>query len=96
MQSAPYRSVPRWLHGWAILTVTATAVLLALGSLVTTFRVGMADPVWPTTPWFLFFASWTEPKPGFIIEHAHRLAQTLERTLRKPGVLPARAIGLLA
>jgi len=29
-------------------------------------------------------------------EHAHRLAQTLERTLRKPGVLPARAIGLLA
>ena len=29
-------------------------------------------------------------------EHAHRLAKTLERTLRALGVLPARAIGSLA
>ncbi len=72
--TSPIRLVPRWLHVWAILTVVATAPLLALGGLVTTRRVGMADPVWPTTPWFLFFASWTEPRPGFLIEHTHRLA----------------------
>ena len=68
------RSVPRWVHVWAILTVIVTAPLLVLGGLVTTRRVGMADPVWPTTPWYLFFASWHEPRPGFLIEHAHRFA----------------------
>src|SRR5580700_10099134 len=68
------RSAPRWLHIWAIMTVIATAVLLALGGLVTTLRVGMADPIWPTTPWYLFAESWVEPKPGFLIEHGHRLA----------------------
>jgi heme A synthase len=65
---------PRWLHGWAILTAAATAVLLALGAVVTTFRVGMADPVWPTYPWHLLLVSWDEPRPGFLIEHTHRLA----------------------
>jgi heme A synthase len=68
------RPAPRWLHAWAVLTVAATLALLALGSMVTTFRVGMADPVWPTTPWYLFFISWREPSPGFLIEHSHRLA----------------------
>ena len=34
----------------------------------------MADPVWPTYPWHLLLISWDEPSPGFIIEHAHRLA----------------------
>src|SRR5947199_5765046 len=65
---------PRWLHGLAVLTVCATVVLLTLGAIVTTFRVGMADPVWPTAPWYLFFISWQEPSPGFLIEHSHRLA----------------------
>src|SRR4051794_15670641 len=65
---------PRWLHIWAVLTVAATAVLLAAGGIVTTFRVGMADPVWPTAPWHLFFISWREPSAGFLIEHSHRLA----------------------
>src|SRR5579872_725127 len=60
--------------GWALLTVAATVVLLALGSVVTTFRVGMADPVWPTYPWHLLLISWDEPSPGFLIEHTHRLA----------------------
>ncbi len=68
------RPVPRWVHAWAILTAVCTTPLLALGGLVTTRRVGMADPVWPTTPWYLFFASWQEPRPGFLIEHAHRFA----------------------
>jgi cytochrome c oxidase assembly protein subunit 15 len=65
---------PRWLHRWAVVTVCATVVLLALGAVVTTFRVGMADPVWPTYPWHLLLISYQEPRPGFLIEHTHRLA----------------------
>jgi heme a synthase len=57
-----------------VLTVCATFVLLFLGSVVTTFKVGMADPVWPTVPWHLLLISWDEPSPGFLIEHGHRLA----------------------
>jgi len=65
---------PRWLHRWAMLTVCATFVLLLLGAVVTTFRVGMADPIWPTCPWHLLLVSWEEPSAGFVIEHSHRLA----------------------
>src|SRR5437588_781130 len=65
---------PRWLHRWAVGTVCATVVLLSLGAVVTTFRVGMADPIWPTYPWHLLLISYQEPRPGFIIEHTHRLA----------------------
>lgn len=68
------RPVPRWLHILAILTAIATIGLLTLGGLVTTFRAGMSDPVWPTEPWYLFFIDWQEPSPGFLIEHSHRLA----------------------
>lgn len=67
-------TTPRWLHYWSIVTVCATFVLLLLGSLVTTRGVGMADPVWPTVPWYLFVVDWVEPRPGFLIEHSHRLA----------------------
>src|SRR6266702_4627737 len=65
---------PRWLHRWAVLTACATFILLLLGAVVTTFRVGMADPIWPTYPWHLLLVSWEEPRPGFLIEHTHRLA----------------------
>lgn len=71
------QSTPRWLHCWALLTVCATFIGLLLGTLVTTFRVGMADPIWPTYPWHLLLISWEEPKPGFLIEHSHRLAMYL-------------------
>src|SRR5215467_9241108 len=67
-----YRSL--WLHRWAVLTACATFVLLLLGAVVTTFRVGMADPVWPTYPWHLLLISYDEPSAGFLIEHTHRLA----------------------
>src|SRR5260370_12037930 len=63
-----------WLHLWAVLTACATFVLLLLGAVVTTFRVGMADPIWPTYPWHLLLVSWEEPRPGFLVEHSHRLA----------------------
>jgi cytochrome c oxidase assembly protein subunit 15 len=72
--SAETRLAPRWLHAWSVLTVCATVVLLALGAVVTTFQVGMADPVWPTVPWHLALIDWQEPNPGFVIEHTHRLA----------------------
>src|SRR6516164_747810 len=65
---------PRWLHRWAVLTAGAAVVLLALGAIVTTFRVGMADPVWPTQAWHLLLISWQEPNAGFLVEHTHRLA----------------------
>src|SRR6185437_10419128 len=68
------RFAPRWLHAWSVLTAAATVALLALGAVVTTFQVGMADPIWPTLPWHLALIDWTEPNPGFVIEHTHRLA----------------------
>jgi heme A synthase len=72
--SNPHGPAPRWLHRTAVLTAAATAVLLAIGAVVTTFRVGMADSVWPTYPWHLLLISWDEPSAGFLIEHTHRLA----------------------
>src|SRR5437762_9522413 len=65
-------TTPRWLYRWAVLTVCATIVLLLLGSVVTTFHVGMADPIWPTYPWHLLLIDWSEPSAGFLIEHTHR------------------------
>lgn len=71
------RFAPRWLHAWSVLTAGVAVAVLALGAVVTTFQVGMADPVWPTVPWHLALIDWTEPKPGFVIEHSHRLAAYL-------------------
>jgi cytochrome c oxidase assembly protein subunit 15 len=68
------RPVPRWLHAWAVLTVLGTLVLLVLGQFVTSFRAGMADPIWPTEPWYLFIVRWQEPNRGYLIEHSHRIA----------------------
>jgi heme a synthase len=70
----PARPVPRWLHVWAIATVLVTLALLVLGQLVTSFRAGMADPIWPTEPWYLFVVGWREPDRGYLIEHSHRIA----------------------
>lgn len=72
VESQPYRSP--WPHAWAIVTVLATLPLLFLGAEVTTKQVGMADPVWPTVPWYLFGITWVDQGIGFLIEHGHRLA----------------------
>ena len=64
----PARPVPRWLHAWAVLAAAATLLLLALGQMVTSFRAGMADPVWPTEPWYLF--SNYKLDFGYLVEHA--------------------------
>ncbi|MBX9584947.1 MAG: COX15/CtaA family protein [Gemmataceae bacterium] len=67
------RPVPRWLHAWAVLTAAITFVtLIVLGQMVTSFRAGMADPVWPTEPWYL--ASNYRLDLGYLIEHTHRIA----------------------
>src|SRR5262245_3429459 len=66
-------SAPRWLARWAAFTVALIFALLALGAVVTSFRVGMADPIWPTRPWHLAVIDWTEQSRGYLIEHTHRL-----------------------
>jgi len=61
----------------AILTLLATIVLLTLGALTSSFRAGMADPVWPTEPWFLIVNGHKynlEEHRGFLLEHTHRAA----------------------
>jgi heme A synthase len=63
---------PRWLHVSAVLLLASTFLLLILGQLVTSFRAGMADPVWPTEPWYLF--SNYKLDLGYLIEHTHRIA----------------------
>ncbi len=73
VESEPLPPTPAWLRALAVACVVATFILLGLGSIVTTFRVGMADPIWPTHPWHLAFIDWTESSAGFLIEHTHRL-----------------------
>lgn len=65
---------PRLLRLAAGGTLALLFTLLALGAVVTSFHVGMADPVWPTRPWHLLTISWQEPSTGYLIEHTHRAA----------------------
>jgi heme A synthase len=63
-----------------VLCVAATFVLLAVGQLVTSFGAGMADPVWPTEPWYVFHTATDVEKAkfreqyAFFLEHSHRIA----------------------
>ena len=75
--AVPPRSVARFVRVLAVLLVLFTVLLLALGGLTTSFRAGMADPVWPTEPWFLIVNGHKyklEDHAGFLMEHTHRLA----------------------
>ena len=72
------RPTPRWVRIAGIATVLLTVLLLALGGFVTTFRVGMADPVWPTEPWYL--ANNFKLDLGYLVEHSHRIAGFLTGT----------------
>src|SRR5947209_10742660 len=74
--AAAARRSERLMHGWAIITAVAGFCVLSAGSFVTTLKVGMADPGWPSPPWYLFFLSPAdyERGVGFLIEHTHRLA----------------------
>jgi heme A synthase len=74
--------IDRPIHGVVrvlavVTTVFTVTVLLVLGGLTTSFGAGMADPVWPTEPWFLLVKG-HEYDPvadrGFLLEHTHRAA----------------------
>jgi cytochrome c oxidase assembly protein subunit 15 len=68
---------PRWpgrvVHIFAVLTALLALPLLFFGAQVSTMKVGMVDPVWPTVPWFLWKAEAWVRGIGFQVEHAHRL-----------------------
>lgn len=64
---------PRWLRGAGYLTAISLFALLGIGTLVTTFGVGMADTVWPTPPWYLLFHD-RAGDFGWYVEHTHRVA----------------------
>lgn len=78
----PDRPVPRWLHVLAVYTVVHAALLLILGAFVSSFRVGMADPIWPTEPWYL--ASNFKLDFGYLVEHFHRIVGW---TIGLPGLV---------
>lgn len=73
MTRDPQPPVPRWLHGWALLTVAATLPLLFLGAEVTTKGVGMTDPVGYRHPWEIV-ERFGEAYLGLRLEYGHRLA----------------------
>ncbi|WP_169976238.1 COX15/CtaA family protein [Tautonia rosea] len=67
----PYRPGP---HRVALLATAFTWPLLFVGGLVTTYRVGMAVPDWPTTFGInMFLYNFWTSSWGVYIEHAHRL-----------------------
>jgi cytochrome c oxidase assembly protein subunit 15 len=90
-----------WLHRFAVLTATATYVLLFLGGLVTSTGSGLAVPDWPLS----FGQVFPEMVGGVLFEHGHRLAASLVGLLTlilalwtvvsdtRPGV---RALALVA
>ena len=64
------------LYRYALATALVTFLLLILGGGVTSSDVGMADPQWPTPPWYLIWyfsvADSFQRGWGFIVEHGHR------------------------
>ncbi len=67
----PYRRGP---HGVALFAAVFTWPLIFVGGLVTTYRVGMAVPDWPTTFGMnMFLYRFWEAAWGVFIEHGHRL-----------------------
>ena len=65
------RPVPLWLHAISVVAVVSTFALFLLGQMVTSFHAGMADPIWPTEPWYLL--SNYKFDLGYLIEHTHRI-----------------------
>ncbi|MEM4360283.1 MAG: hypothetical protein QXT45_07105 [Candidatus Bilamarchaeaceae archaeon] len=61
-----------YIHFVSLLSFLSIIVLLVMGQLVTSFRAGMADPVWPTEPWYLY--GHFRLDFGYLIEHVHRIA----------------------
>lgn len=67
----PYRALPYWA---ALFGAAFTWPLLFVGGLVTTYRVGMAVPDWPTTFGInMFLYDFLNSPWGVYLEHSHRL-----------------------
>ena len=63
-----------WSHRIAILTAAMTLPLLFFGGLVTSLKVGMVVPDWPTTFGYnMFLYPWSKMVGGIFYEHSHRL-----------------------
>lgn len=81
MMDAPQADIPSDLpahrpgpHRVALMAAALTWPLLFLGGLVTTYKVGMAVPDWPST--FgenMFLYDFTRSAFGVVLEHSHRL-----------------------
>lgn len=66
--AVPYR-FQKALHGYALITATATFFLIVAGGLVTSTDSGLAVPDWP-----LAYGMWFPPMVGGIFyEHGHRM-----------------------
>jgi heme A synthase len=81
------RPVPRWLLAVAILAAAVALFLLILGQLVTTLKAGMADPAWPTEPWYL--VNNYKAELNYLVEHSHRIAG-----FTLGGILGALTLGI--
>ena len=67
----PNSAIP---HRVALLATAFTWPLLFVGGLVTTYRVGMAVPDWPTTFGInMFLYDFRNVAWGVFVEHGHRL-----------------------
>ncbi len=72
MASLDHDSV--WPHRIAVLTAAMTLPLLFFGGLVTSLKVGMVVPDWPTTFGHnMFLYPWSKMVGGIFYEHSHRL-----------------------
>ena len=68
----------RLAHRLAVLTATATCVLIVFGGLVTNTGAALAVPDWPTTFGHnMFFFPWSGMVGGVFYEHSHRLLGSL-------------------
>ncbi len=67
-----------WLYRIAIITATATFILIVIGGIVTSTESGLAVPDWPTTFGYnMFLYPLSEMVGGILYEHSHRLMGSL-------------------
>jgi len=88
----------------ALLTATATLVLIVVGGLVTNTGAALAVPDWPNTFGYnMFLFPWSRMVGGVLYEHSHRLVAAVVGSLtlalaaalwRRGG--PLRALGFAA
>jgi heme a synthase len=72
MTASPYNP---WLHRLAVLTACTALFTIAVGTVVTTKKAGMAFPDWPTSDGYgMFTYPWWQSVGDKFLEHGHRLA----------------------